>query len=262
MNINRFLDEDLLGERKALAETQKQLQVLAKRLESGFVIGNKEQIVQALERMSENLGRYRTVVGELATLVPALDVEAYLREEFHRDFTAACGERGLRVQGDYPEYEVFPLKIRVFPERQAVTVQEKTLRGVRASFVADEVYTQLKKLHASAFNAGRFLTGLARAYDLLSARHAFEKGIRVASPDLSLIEVYELLTLLPQHRRQYSRQMFAFDLHRLLKSGQFEAPDGRRLWLGNVRENRRAIVVMDEEGREQRFGVIKFYREG
>lgn len=259
-NIDRFLDEELREERRSLSETQRQLRTLAKRLDDGLTAGNKEQILTALGKLEEVLERYRAVVGELARAIPALDVEAYLREEFHQDFVRACAELDLRLKGDYPEYEVFPLKIRVQPERQAVLVQERVCRGVRARAVAGEVQAQLRKLHASAFNPAQFLTGLARAYDLLAARQAAEKGARAASPDLSLVQVYETLTLLPQNRRHYSKQLFAFDLHRLLKSGQLTTADGRRLWLGSA--HRRVITVMDEEGREQRFGVIKFYREG
>ncbi|MHB1043077.1 MAG: hypothetical protein ACYC0Q_09600 [Eubacteriales bacterium] len=52
------------------------------------------------------------------------------------------------------------------------------------------------------------------------------------------------------------------DLHRVLKSGQMNAPDGRRLWLGNVRDRKKALTVLDAQGQPQRYGVIKFYRGG
>ncbi|MBC7324774.1 MAG: hypothetical protein H5T99_05620, partial [Moorella sp. (in: Bacteria)] len=107
-----------------------------------------------------------------------------------------------------------------------------------------------------------FLAVLAAAYDLEMARHFARTGIDAREQEVPLKDVYNTLTLLPQHKRAYPLQLFAFDLHRVLKSGQMTAPDGRRLSLGHVRDQRRALVVLDARGQPQRYGVMKFYREG
>lgn len=96
---------------------------------------------------------------------------------------------------------------------------------------------------------------LAAAYDTEMAKQIARTKIDVSEQEVLLKDVYNILTPLPRQKRDYPALLFAFDLHRVLKSGCLNASDGRKLWLGNVRNIRQAMVVLDAQGQAQRFGV-------
>ncbi len=107
------------------------------------------------------------------------------------------------------------------------------------------------------------MEALFRAYRALVGRHgstALQRG-----PVERLVQVYELLTLLPGQSREYSRQEFARDIYLLDRSGvtttrdsfvvSFPASTGTRSASG-------VITAITETGQERRYWGIVFTREG
>jgi hypothetical protein len=259
--LERFIDQDLYDGLKGFEDTHKNLTAALRRLKQGAGEGNLELMQQALARYSELMDKQGVFTADLQKTVPAFEIKSYLQEDFHQAFMAALEEEGLAVEADYPVYEVFPFRVRVLPDREAVQVDDKTLRCLRPRMLAQYLKKMIKKINTGSFDGKRFLMSLARAYDLLLCKFMAEKDIHLNEQEVLLKDVYQVLTPLHQHRQLYSLHWFAFDLHRLLRDGCTTAPDGRRLWLGNVRNRSKAVVVPDAQGRPQRYGVIKFYRE-
>ncbi|MCL5057321.1 MAG: hypothetical protein M1130_04850 [Actinobacteria bacterium] len=258
--LELFIDRELYDSLKGFEDTHKNLTAALRRLRQGAGEGNPELMQQALARYSDLMEKQGGFTGDLLKTVPAFEVRTYLLEEFHPAFMAALEEEGLAVEADYPVYEVFPVKIRVLPDRGAVQVDDKIVRCLRPKMLVQYLKRIIKKLNAGSFDGKKFLLSLSRAYDLLLYKFMVDKEIRLNEQEVLLKDVYNVLTPLPQHRQEYSLQRFAFDLHRLLRDDCTLTPDGRQLWLGNVRNRSKAVVVPDAQGRPQRYGVIKFYR--
>ena len=142
-----------------------------------------------------------------------------------------------------------------------ITIDDHVYRNLRPGVLARHLRKGLDRLNAASFDTQRFLQSLAAAYDTETARQVAKTKIDLSEQEVLLKDVYNTLTPMPHQKRDYPVQRFAFDLHRVLQSDRI-APDGRRLWLGNVRNQKQALTVLDAQGLPQRYGVIKFYREG
>lgn len=262
VTLDQFLDQVLQEELKGFEDTHHHLQAAAKRFLAGVREGNLDSMNQSLSRYEELLSRQVDGVSHLKERLPSFKVVDFLQQLFHEGFVAALAEENLPVVADYPVYEVFPFKVRVTPERESIMVGEKTIRTLRPKVVAQRLRQEIKRLHALPFDGARFLQSLADAYDLLMCRLSVTKKIALSEQEVLLKDVYNVITPLPHQKRAYPQRLFAFDLYRLLQEGSLSTADGRRLWLGNVRSRARAMVILDAQGRPQRYGVMKFYREG
>lgn len=260
--LDEFLDQTLQEDFKSLNNAHRSMVNVVRRVKTAGDEGNLEALQQALARYGELLDRQQETLRGLLEKLPSFNLQSYLQEEFHRGFMDALAAEGLAVEAEYPVYEVLPYKVRVLPEKEMVTIDDRVYRNLRPGVLAGLLKKSIDRLNAASFDTQRFLQSLAVAYDTEMAKQVAKTKIDVSEQEVLLKDVYNTLTPLPRQKRDYPVQLFAFDLHRVLKSGRMNAPDGRRLWLGNVRNNRRALVVLDAQGQPQRLGVMKFYREG
>lgn len=259
MNLDHFLDEELGDERRELMEKKRQVSGHQSKLEQALRNGDLEHAQRVIGWLESALAKQQETLLSLKEKLPAFDVAAYLREEFEEGFLTACQAQGLKVTGSFPAYEVFPFRVRIYPERGTIEVNEKVLRLLRPRALAGYLKKERDKLYRENFNSARFLDALARAYDTILAVRRAEQGIELPpGTDIPLLDIYEQLTILPSHKRQYPRNMFAFDLHRLFLADTFTTPDGRRLEFGDTRQRGKAIVTYDAHGREHRFGSLRF----
>lgn len=262
VSIVDFLDQESGDDRRGLQEVKRQITWHTSRLEKAFQSGSLEQAQQSLARLEGALTRQLENTRRLTARLPDFDVERYLREQFDAEFLAACQAGEVQITGEFPVYEAFPLKIKVVPEDKLILVDEKIVRLLRPRALVEHLRAQLKKLHAASFNAAAFLRSLARSYDLVLAHYSARHQVPIDELEVGLHEVYNALTLLAAQKRAYPLHVFAFDLHRLLKANALVTSDGRYCHLGSVRERSKAIRVLDEHGGEQRFGSIRFAKEG
>jgi len=260
--LDEFLDQTLQEDFKNLENTHRNMMNAVKRVKAAVAAGNLDALKQALVRYGELVDRQKEVLQGFQEKLPSFDLPSFLGENFHQSFLAALDEQDLAVEEAYPVYEVLPFKIRVQPDKEMVTINEKTVRDLRPGVLARRLKREIERLQAASFDAGRFLAVLAAAYDLEMAKNFAEKKIEANEQEVLLRDIYKILTPLPQQKRAYPLQLFAFDLHRVQRSGQKTAPDGRRLVLGSVRDPRRALVILDARGQPERLGTLKFYREG
>lgn len=260
--LDEFLDQTLQEDFKNLENTHRNMVNVVRRVKAAAAAGNLDALQQALARYGELVDRQKEILCGFQEKLPSFDLPSFLGENFHQNFLAALAEQGLAVEAAYPVYEVQPFKVRVLPDKEMVTINEKTNRDLRPGVLARRLKKELERLQAASFDVQRFLAVLAAAYDLEMARHFARTRIEAREQEVLLKDIYNTLTPMPQQKRAYPLQLFAFDLHRVLRSGQLIAPDGRRLSFGNVRDPRRALVVLDARGQPQRLGTMKFYREG
>jgi uncharacterized coiled-coil protein SlyX len=260
--IDEFLDQALQEDFKNLNNAHRSMVNVVRRVKTAGDEGNLEALQQALARYGELLSKQQETLQGLQEKLPSFNLQSYLQVEFHQGFMDALAAESLAVEAEYPVYEILPFKVRVLPEKEMLTIDDRVYRNLRPGILAGHLKKSIDRLNAASFDAQRFLQSLAAAYDTEMAKQIAKTKIDVSEQEVLLKDVYNNLTPMPRQRRDYPAQLFAFDLHRVLKSGLMNAPDGRRLWLGNVRNNRQALVVLDAQGQPQRFGVMKFYREG
>ena len=260
--LDDFLDLTLQDGFKNLNNTHRSMVNVVRRIKTAGDEGNLEAMRQALARYEELLDRQQEILQDLLEKMPAFNLQAYLQEEFHRGFMDALATESLAVEAEYPVYEVLPFKVRVLPEKEMVTIDDRVYRNLRPRVLSGYLKKSIDRLNAASFDAQRFLQSLALAYDTEMAKQIVKTKIEAREQEVLLKDIYNTLTPLPRQKRDYPSQLFAFDLHRVLKSGLMNIPDGRRLWMGNVRNNKQALVVLDAHGQPQRLGVMKFYREG
>lgn len=259
--MDEFLDRELGDDRRELLERRRQASAHLAKLERALRDGDVEQAERVLGWLEATLGKQRETALRLKEKLPTYDVTSYLKEEFHVGFLAACREQDLPVTGTFPAYEVFPFKVRVRPEHRVIEVNDRQVRLLRPRALAAYLKAAKNRLYREKFNPVAFLDALAAVYDTVLAVRRATYGPVQKDLDVSLLEVYERLTPLPAHRRAYPRNMFAFDLHRLFVADSFTTSDGRRLVLGAVRPRGRALLVYDAQGRDWRYGSLRFVRE-
>ncbi len=265
MTLDAFLDQDLGAERRELLEKRRQASAHLSRLERALREGNLEQAQRSIGWLEAALNKQRETLAGLKERLPAFDVADYLRNQFEPEFVAACRAQDLKVSGHFPSYEVFPFRVKVYPERGTIEINNRVVHILRPRALAAHLKDLKARLYRERFNAVRFIDSLARVYDAVLAVRRMEQGRDLRGDlDIPLQEVYEYLTPLPVQSREYPRHMFAFDLHRLFVMDVFTASDGRRLVLGSTprRGQARTFVVFDAQGREHRYGSLRFTRGG
>lgn len=159
----------------------------------------------------------------------------------------AARQARLPLTGDFPEYEAFPLTIRVDLPGEQVLVGRRRLGTLEPAALVRELQRQFQAVHSSSFNARRFMQSLVRSYDLLiGSGSAKGRGVQ-------LLDIYGVLTL-RTGTAGYSRQEFAFDIFRLRRESDLTF-EGRRLAFMNAR--RGGIPVPSAQGKVEMFGTLE-----
>src|SRR5207248_850485 len=108
------------------------------------------------------------------------------------------------------------------PAERTVLIDRTRERRMRPSIVVEHLRTLQER--PPRFRPEAFLEALFSAYRVLAQRHG--SGALQRAPVERLMQVYDLLTLLPGQSREYSRQEFARDLYLLDRSGTTATRDG------------------------------------
>lgn len=174
-----------------------------------------------------------------ATLGPGYP--AALEGEFRR--------LGLAFEGEFPDYEIFPLTVRVNPAAETVRIGRRTLQALDARAVARAVQREHRRLYTSSFNVGRFFDALSLCYDALSGG---DLGATVP-----LLDVYRLLSA-RTGSAGYTRQEFGFDIYRLRRQAdQLAKP--RQIEFSHGKSGQRFPVPRVQGGTEL-FGAMVMRR--
>jgi hypothetical protein len=116
------------------------------------------------------------------------------------------------------------------------------------------------------FNEQKLLETLFEAYCRLNSRilRNWTPELRGNGPVVPLIEIYELLTLLPGSEREYPKEEFARDIHLLDRQPDLRTKDGRRFALPaatGTKVTGRRLTVVDQQGVEKTYVGIRFDKE-
>jgi hypothetical protein len=153
----------------------------------------------------------------------SFDERAHLESgAYTAELLAMAGERGVRLLEQDERILSYPSVVRVLPAEVALEVDRKRERRIRPSVVLDHLKALQQR--QPRFKAEAFLESLARAYKLALA----EQG-RPPGATIRLLDVYQILTVLPGQRQEYSRQEFARDVYLLDQSESKVTREGLRV---------------------------------
>ena len=253
--------ETALAKTEADAETALRAAASAaravKKLRATVQAGNLREIQPSMAAAEQAVEALR---GQLATAREGwdFDAESYLASGgFSRELVEAARIQGLRIFDEDDRLYCYPLLLRVLPAERAVLVDKARERRLRPSALV----AQLKELQArpQRFKPQAFLETLFDAYTVLVG----EQGKQALSGERieRLLDIYNLLTLLPGSGRDYTRQEFARDVYLLDQSGETTTRKGYAMRFhasSGTRSTGSTLRVITEHGQDKVYYGISF----
>lgn len=179
------------------------------------------------------------------------DEDGYLRDGYTQELLEAAKALGLALAQQDDRLYTYPLLIAVDPARRAVTIDKKAERRINPALLVEILRERAAR--PARFKADVFLKTVYAAYMRLP------KGPEGAV--LPLVEVHNLLTLIPSVRRDYSLQEFTRDIYLLDDSGVTVLDDGTVMGFHastGTRLGRGVLHIVTKEGAERRYWGISF----
>ncbi|MBI2854822.1 MAG: hypothetical protein HYX87_07895 [Chloroflexi bacterium] len=182
--------------------------------------------------------------------------EEYLRSgAYARELIAAGEQAGVSIFERDDRLYCYPVLMKVASGERSVFIDKKRETRLRPSVLAGILKEKQKK--PPRFRPEAFLESLYKAQSMIQA--ALPEGKR-GSP-VTLLEVYEKLTMLPGLSQDYTKQEFARDIYLLHRSGVDRTKSGARVSFpasSGTRSRGRTITVIAEGGEEKTYFAISF----
>lgn len=242
------LEKSLNDKTRLVVKLQK---AIAKEMEGGDLTKCINDTA-SMKRANEEVAALLEQIGSLAA---SFDQKGYIESgNFAEQLLMQCKENDVDVKGDFPNFEMFPNKLRI-DQNMDIILDRKKVACIRPYTLVQMVKKGQEKLLKASFNANRFAAELASAYDLALADLKKHPGT-----DLYLQKLYNYMVPMSRFRKDYDMQSFAFDLARLYHEGpSVELKDDRKIQWGTSRESKKAIRILDRNGREEFLATIRFY---
>jgi len=196
---------------------------------------------------------------EVANVAESWDFEeeAYLQSgAYHQELIEQGRRADLRISPQDGRLFCYPALIRVLPGERAVLIDRARERRLRPSVLVELLKARQKR--PPRFRPAEFLNGLHGAYRVASS---LQQGRLLGRKVVPLLELYELLTLLPGISREYSRHEFARDVYLLDQSGETRTRTGETLEFHastGTKSTRGTLSVVTQGGQEKRYWGISF----
>lgn len=235
-------------ESELLVKTVMDAAAAVKKIRTAANVGDFQKLRVALGEANEAASRLQQGL-DVTNQSWEFDEVAYLSgTEFQQDLLAMAEQAGV----DLIEHEgtlcAYPALVRVHPHDRAVTIDRVRETRLRPSLLIK----RLKDLQTRPyrFKPHEFLTILYSAYSIavgIRGKHLLGTGIVIP-----LMEIYELLTMLPRQSFEYTRQEFARDLYFLDKSGVAQTKKGHHLHFHastGIKDATKTLSVITQGGR-------------
>jgi hypothetical protein len=232
-----------------------------KRLRSVVHDGNLRDMPAALAAVEQSVDALQRQVASTSDGWDFDEAAYFAAGAYTHELLETAAHMRVRMFEQDERLYCYPSLIQVLPADRTLLIDRARERRLRPSVVVEH----LRTLHERPprFRPEAFLETLFNAYRVLIQRHG-SAALELGSVE-RLAQVYELLTLLPNQSREYSRQEFARDLYLLDRSGttrtrtgyvvSFPASTGTKSASG-------VITAITERGQERRYWGIAFTRAG
>lgn len=232
-----------------------------KKFRTAAQVGNLRELQRTIEAAGQAIAELEQQLAK-AKAGWDFDEDAYLSDgAFVAEVLATAVQTGVRIYERDDRLYCYPSLIRVLPNDWAVVIDKVRERRLRPSVLVRHL--QELQNRPVRFRSEAFLDSLHSAY--ATAVKTRSKDRRDTSAIVPLVEIYDLLTLLPGQAREYSRQEFARDLYLLDQSDVTILRNGAVISFHAARGNEPAskvIPIVTKNGQAKSYYGISFTHEG
>jgi hypothetical protein len=231
-----------------------------KKFRAAAQVGNLRELQKTIEAAGQAITDLRHQFTTAKTGWD-FDADAYLSNgSFVSEVLATAKHTGVRIYERDDRLYCYPSLIRVLPNDQAVVIDKTRERRLRPSVLVHHL--QDLQNRPVRFKSEAFLESLHDAYS--TAVKTRGKDRQVTGAIVPLVEIYNLLTLLPGQAKEYSRQEFARDLYLLDQSGVTAVRNGAAVSFHAARGNEapsKVIPIVMQNGHVKTYYGISFAHE-
>jgi hypothetical protein len=223
--------------------------------------GNLRELKAALSAVEQSVGALQQQVAATTERWDFDETSYFASGAYTRELLETAARMQVAIFEQDERLYCYPSLVRVLPAERTVLIDRTRERRLRPSIVIEHLRTLQER--PPRFRPEAFLEALFSAYRVLAQRHG--SGALQRAPVERLMQVYDLLTLLPGQSREYSRQEFARDIYLLDRSGITDTRDGFVVSFPASTGTRSAsglITAITETGQERRYWGIAFTRAG
>lgn len=230
-----------------------------KKYRKALTVGNLKELDMAMNEVEKVEFALRQ---QIATTKAGwdFDVDSYLNSDaFIKEVLATAEQKGVRIFERDDRLYSYPVLVRIVPSERLVRIDKTREKRLRPTVLVNNLKELQKK--PPRFRPEAFLEALYTAYK--KAVQLKGKGLPMSGTVISLLEIYELFTLLPGQSKEYSRQEFARDIYLLDRSGVTATRKGAKVSLsaGSGRLPTRTLSIINERGEEKLYYGISFSDE-
>lgn len=259
MDYEEYYSQFKLKE-KSIKDSLKRQHIVFNSISKDADKGDIKSLAKDLGAMESLISEYEGYLQEIRELTEGFDAKEYMQNgDFAKQMLVCCENQSVDVKGDYPVYEMFPLKVKIDGENQDVYINNKRIQCSRPQYLVADIKKNREKLMKASFNANGFLNELADAYDTQIKIKRYENKGGKHEHDLLLKDLYRLMAPMQRTRRDYDMQSFAFDISRLYSSDIEYTRDHRQYRIDPARFQSQMIRILDKNGKETLVGTITFF---
>ncbi len=250
---------DIEEQAAELVKTTKQVMASFKKIKDAAKVGDLVKLRKLLEEgktATLNLGCDFVKTQERLNF----DEASYLAgKAFRQELLSTAQQMGVNLYEHDEFLFSYPVLLKILHEERAVSIDRMRESRLRPSVLVKRLKeVQNKPLR---FKPKTFLEMLYTAYAIVVAgrgKHLIGKGTVIP-----LLELYQLLTLLPWQASEYTRQEFGRDVYLLDKSGTIATKNHYRANFHastGVRDVSKTLTVIAQGGREKTYYGISFVK--
>lgn len=252
-----------VGLESALAQTEEQLETALraaaaltrelKKAKAGATRGQLRDLRRALAA-STALAETATRTANDAAASFDLDEQEHLASgAYTKELLELAAAKSVAMFEADERLLCYPSLIKVLPADAAVDIDRRREKRLRPSVLVGLLASAQSR--PARFRPEPFLESLLSGYDLARSRERQREGAVVR-----LVDVWEVLTLLPGQQRDYTRPEFARDLY-LLDSGGHTATRSGRVLRWHASSGTRGsgtLTTVAQTGQQQLYWGISF----
>jgi hypothetical protein len=260
VNLEQAL-ADIEEQAEDLVKTTKQAMASFKKIKEAAKVGDLVKLRKFLEEGKEvTLGLGCNFVKTQERL--NFDEAGYLSgKAFRQELLSTAQHMGVNLYEHDGYLFSYPVLLRILHKERVVAIDRMRENRLRPSVLVKRLKeVQNKPLR---FKPQTFLEMVFTAYSIVVAgrgKHLIGKGTVIP-----LLELYQLLTLLPWQASEYTRQEFGRDVYLLDKSGTITTKNNHRANFHastGVRDATKTLTVIAQGGREKTYYGISFVQTG
>ena len=261
------LEEELSALESQLAAASKAAKLALaelKKAQSGARVGQLRDVSRSL---AEGRNAAKRFAEEMASADSSWKFEvepSFTEGGYLKELLQEADRAGLKLFERDGRLYCFPMLLTLSAKDMAVMVDRKPERRLRPRELVRVLLERQKR--PQRFNEQKLLDTLFDAYSRLDRRllRDWTPEVRGNGPVVPLIQIYELLTLLPGSEREYPKEEFARDIHLLDRQPDLRTKDGRRFALPaatGTKVTGQRLIVVDHQGVEKIYVGIRFDKE-